>query len=472
MQITIGKKDIGWSYIGTIFSMLGNFLILPFLVVFLDEECLGLWYVYLAVGNLVMLFEFGFNPTFARNFAFCWSGAKKLTREGCNRDESNDAINPELLAHLLAACRMVYRRITIIAFVVLATLGTLYVSSVTAGMDFLMVSLSWIIFSFAVLFNLYYLYYSAMIRGMGLVAVENQIKVIARLSQLFITIFLLFIGMGILGAAIGFLANAVVYRIMGYIKFWRDKRIVLLRVRCIPINKTQRNDIYKTISFNAYKDGSVQIANYASTQSSSLICSSFFGLAQAGSFSIALQFATAIGNLALAFMNSYRPMLQSGYQLGNKKLVKSIFSKCILAYVTIFPILFIAVLIVAYPLLSFFKPGSSFDPLVYTGVCIYLFAFDWCALFSAMLCNMNIIPYAKAYVITAAVGIMASLFLVGIVHMDVWGLILGIAIPQCAYNVWKWPREATKRLETTPFKLLKFGLINYLKINLGCKDVD
>lgn len=124
MIIRVTRKDVLWNYLGTFFSMFGNFLLLPFLVRYLTGSELGLWYVYIAVGNLVMLFEFGFNPTFARNFAFCWSGAKELTKEGCVRSD-DDEVDPSLLAHLLAACRMVYRRITAVALVVLVAPGTL-----------------------------------------------------------------------------------------------------------------------------------------------------------------------------------------------------------------------------------------------------------------------------------------------------------------------------------------------------------
>lgn len=463
MQIVTTKNDALWNYAGTAFSMASNFLLLPFLVFFLNDETLGLWYVYVAVGNLVMLFEFGFNPTFARNFTFCWSGADRLAKEGCVRSGVDKGVDPVLLAHLLGACRKVYRHIILVALFVLLVPGTLYVASVAGSLDVLEVYLSWAVFACSVLFNLYFLYYAAMLRGMGSIAAESRIKVVARLVQLVTTIALLFLGFGVLGAAAGFLANALVYRLMSYRAFWNDERVEALDLESIQLDNARVKEVYEAVSYNAYKDGGIQVSNYAATQASSLICSSCLGLAQAGAFSIALQFATAIGNMALVLMNSYRPMLQSAFQRGDRQLANKVFSKCVLSYCVSFAVMFLVVLVVAYPLLSIIKPGASFDPAVYCGVSLYLFLFDWCALFAAMLCNMNEIPYLKAYVFTSIIGLLSSAFMVICTPLGVWGLILGLALPQCAYNVWKWPRETNMRLQTTTYELLSMGIKNILR---------
>lgn len=458
MQIKTTRNDVLWNYAGTVVSMVGNFAILPFLIYFLSGEELGLWYVYLAVGNLVMLFEFGFSPTFSRNFAFCWGGATELTREGCVRSDDNSEVNPQLMAYLISTCRMVYRRVSLIALVLLALPGTLFVLSVTGGLDSVEVLVSWAIYSFAVLLNLYFLWYAAALRGIGSVAADNQVMIAARLTQVLMVVALLFAGVGLIGASIGFLSNAAVYRFLGGRKFWHDERIKHFDLKSVHIEKARRRRLYKTISYNAYRDGGVQLANYASTQVSSLICSSFLGLEQAGAFSIALQFATAIGNMSQALMTSCRPMLQSAFQRGDKPLVQRTLGSCAAVYVGLFVIMSLAVLVLIYPLLNIFKPDSNFDPAIYCGVCVYMFLFDWCALFASMLANMNTIPYMKAYVISAVAGIALSILLVNISDSGAWGLILGLAIPQCVYNVWKWPMFTAEKIDTSPIALLNKGV--------------
>lgn len=75
MKIVASKWDIIWNYIGTLFSLSSSFILLPFVLIFLSPSELGLWYVFLAVNGLVSMFDFGFDPTFARNIAYAWSGA-------------------------------------------------------------------------------------------------------------------------------------------------------------------------------------------------------------------------------------------------------------------------------------------------------------------------------------------------------------------------------------------------------------
>jgi hypothetical protein len=40
----------------------------------------GLWHVFVAAQSLVMLLDFGFTQTFARNFAYVFAGARTLMR--------------------------------------------------------------------------------------------------------------------------------------------------------------------------------------------------------------------------------------------------------------------------------------------------------------------------------------------------------------------------------------------------------
>lgn len=457
MQITTSRKDVAWNYGGTIVAMGSNFVLLPFLVAFLNEETLGLWYVFMAVGNLIMLFEFGFNPTFARNFAFVWAGARSLIKEG-RTTEVVDEVDAALLARVIAACKMVYQRISILALIVLAIPGTVYVLFISQSLPVFDVAISWSIFAVAVLVNLYFLYYSAMLRGIGSIAAENKIKIVSRVAQLVCTVVFLVLGLGLMGVALGFAINALLYRILVSRAFWKDERISSLQLKRFTITKEDKQGIYRTISYNAYRDGGVQVSNYASTQASTIICSLMLGLAEAGTFSIALQFATAIGNLALALSTSYRPMIQAAYQRDDIALVQRSTGKSAVVYIAIFLVGFVCVLATAYPLLNIFKPDASFDPLVFCAVSLYMLLFDWHTLFASMLSNMNQVPYVKAYIFTAICGIVLSVVLIGVGKLGVWGLVLGLALPQIIYNNWKWPYVAARAMNSTVRDLLKIGL--------------
>lgn len=444
-------------------SMASNFLLLPFLVAGLSSSDLGLWYVFTALSAFVMLFEFGFNPTFARNITYCWSGAQELQKEGTGKNSHND-INVYLFAQLIAVSKRVYARITIMVAVILLVPGTVYVWYVSRAQWDLNTIIAWALFVIATLVNMYYLYYAAMLRGIGCIAEDNKNKIYSRLAQLVISAILLLSGFGLIGAVLGYVVYVIFYRVYGYLLFWHNHAIRQLDLRNIPVTGEQMQHVYKTISYNAYKDGAVMISNYGATQAGTVLCSLFLTLEQTGVYSIGLQLATALGNVALAYLNSCRPAIQSAYQQHDTDTITRIGGKSLVAYIMVFFIGFIMTEVLVYPLLSIFKPETSFDPYLFAGLAVYIFIFDWIAFFSSILASFNIIPYAKSYIITTIVELILCVFLMKVLHWGAWGLVLGMAIPQVFYNVWKWPLEASSQMNTTIRLLLQRGLHAWFRV--------
>ena len=470
-KVRATRADVLWSYVGTAFSMANAFLLLPFLLAFLTADELGLWYVFVATGGVALLFEFGFTPTFARNITYCWSGAVALAREGrgarreaaardaggtCDAGEACDAVDPHAFACVVAACRMVYRWVALIACVALATAGTAYVLFVGAQAGPGVIG-AWAIYAAAVAFNLYFLYYSSLLKGIGLVAVESKVRIASCVVQLAVSAVLLAAGFGLLGAALGYLARSVVYRAAGWRAFWSRPEIRRLGLRGQKVSRAERLEVFRTVRHNALRDGLVMVANYASTQAATIVCSLFLTLAQTGAFSISLQFATAVGNLSIVFLGSLRPTIQSAYQRGDVALVRTALGRGVVVYVALYAVGTLAVLLLAGPLIALVKPGAAFDPLLYAGMAAYLFLFNWHSLFSSVLASMNTIPYMPAYVATAAVGVGLAALLAGPAGWGAWGLVTGFALPQLAYNNWKWPHVATRALGTTVRETLREG---------------
>ena len=463
MKIITGRRDVVWKYAGTMMSMASNFLLLPFLVAGLSSSDLGLWYVFTALSAFVMLFEFGFNPTFARNITYCWSGAQELQKEGTGKNSNND-INVYLFAQLIAVSKRVYAHITIIVAVILLVPGTVYVWYVSRAQWDLNTMIAWALFVIAALVNMYYLYYAAMLRGVGCIAEDNKNKIYSRLAQLIVSAILLLSGFGLIGAVLGYVVYVIFYRVYGYLLFWHNHAIRQLDLRNIPVTGEQMQHVYKTISYNAYKDGAVMISNYGATQAGTVLCSLFLTLEQTGVYSIGLQLATALGNVSLAYLNSCRPAIQSAYQQHETDTITRIVGKSLVTYIIVFFIGFIIAELFVYPLLSIFKPGTSFDPYLFAGLAIYIFIFDWIAFFSSILASFNIIPYAKSYIITTIVELILCVLLMKVLHWGAWGLVLGMAIPQVFYNVWKWPLEASSQMNTTIRLLLQRGLHAWFRV--------
>ncbi|MBU5477620.1 hypothetical protein KQI69_00175 [Eubacterium sp. MSJ-13] len=149
MNISLSKKDILWSYIGTILSMGANLLMLPFLMYYLDDDVLGLWYIFASIGAIATLFDFGFGVTFARNVTYAWAGARELKKEGVEFTQNSEP-DYKLMKKVLATCKIIYGIIAVVALVLLLTIGTRYVMFVSSEIKGYTHIIAWIIYAVAV----------------------------------------------------------------------------------------------------------------------------------------------------------------------------------------------------------------------------------------------------------------------------------------------------------------------------------
>lgn len=104
MKIQVTKSDVIWNYIGIIVSLGSNFILIPFLIAFLDTDMYGLWNVFISLGAISNLFDFGFNSIFSRNVAYCWSGVNELKKEDVVISEKNSKTNYKLMKQVIKTC--------------------------------------------------------------------------------------------------------------------------------------------------------------------------------------------------------------------------------------------------------------------------------------------------------------------------------------------------------------------------------
>lgn len=445
--IKTSKADVIWNYIGTIVSMASGFVLLPLLMHFLTPDELGLWYVFVAVSNLAMLFEFGFNPTFARNIVYVISGARRLTREGCDFDSVESGVDWHLLKTVVRASRLVYAAIAVAVTLVLATLGTLYVGAVSSHVHGASRWISWVIFVVSVFLNLYFLYSITLLRGYGDVAGENRAKTFARLAQLAVSALLMLAGMGLVGASLGYLANGLLLRVFASFQLRKHGDIRAgLASDSAATTVAEVRSVLGTVSHVAWRDGFVQLACYASTQAMSIVGSLTLGLAETGTYSVLLQFGNAVYNFAGAYPKSFFPAFQAAHASHDVERQRAIVSKGVVAYWGLFLFGVTGVSLVIMPLLPFIKEGFVPDLPLFLALCLYLGLWNQHSLFCSYIIGMNEIPYVRGYVCAALVGVPLSYALSGPLGWGSWGLVIGQAISQALYNNWKWPMYLTARL--------------------------
>lgn len=463
-KLMVRRRDVVWNYIGTIASMASNFILIPLLIVFLSNDQIGLWYVFTAFAGFAQLLEFGFTSTLARNILYCLSGARKLSKQGCDYDSVEPGIDWHLLRVVLKTSKVVYAAMGVAALLLAGFVGTAYISMITDGFLIAWSLEAWGVFVISIFSNLYFLYCLTFLRGVGDIAGENKAKTIARLAQLVLTAALLVAGLGLLAAAIGYLAYSIIMRAVANAAFRANEEIQSgLHSEKEPIRKNELHNVLLTVSFVAWRDGVVSFSWYGATQATSLLSSVLLGLAETATYSVMIQFANAVYNLSSAYMRSCFPMFQSAYVRGDNEVQRQTLERGISCYVVLFVAGTALSVVFILPILTLMRDNFICDRVLFLGIAMYYFLLNQHSLFCNIIVGMNEIPYFKAYLVSTIAGVVLSCVLCGVAGMGTWGLVLGQAIPQLLYNNWRWPKYVLDRVEATYVEVLADGVRWWLR---------
>ena len=117
VKMEIGKKDIAWNFIGTIMRVASGVILMPLVLVQLSKADVGLWNIYIQLGGLALLLDFGFMNSFGRNITYIFSGVKELKAEGyASADYTDKTISYDLLKSVINAMRRYYGIIALVFF--------------------------------------------------------------------------------------------------------------------------------------------------------------------------------------------------------------------------------------------------------------------------------------------------------------------------------------------------------------------
>ena len=447
MLVKVNKGDVIWSYVGTFMGLFSNILVVPFIVYFLDTEMLGLWYVFLSVGAIAHLFDFGFTITFARNITYCWSGARSLKKTGADFVSECEP-DFKLMKCILLTCKRIYFYISLAVLVLMITLGTIYIVRVCANIPGSMHLVAYVIYVIGSVLNLYFSYYDSFLRGVGAVKDANKNKVIARIVQIVSMITLLACGLGILGLSITFLIFGLVFRGLASRRFYQYKNIgkSLSEVKG-QISSNESKKLFQTIWHNAWREGLIQISQFCNTQVSVIICSLYFTLAETGVYSLGVQIGGAVTTLAAVLYGTYQPSLQSAYVKKDFEQVSRYMSVIIVMFTISFLIGVVGTIFVGLPLLRFIKPESIVSIPILLGIFanMYLIKFRDC--YTSYFSCTNRIIYVWAFLISSALSIVLSILFVAVLEWGIWGLISAQMLSQLSFNIWYWPIKCHRELK-------------------------
>ena len=446
MDVQVNRSDIIWSYLGIIVSFTASVITLPFVIYFLDGDMLGLWYVFNSVGAITVLFDFGFTVTFARNITYCWSGASKLEKRGQGGEILNE---PDfyLMRNILFTCKRIYLILASTALFLMLTVGTAYIIHISSEVEGYSHIIAWVIYSFSAFLNLYFNYYDSFLRGVGAVKRANQNRVYARSVQLVLVIVFLALGYGIVGMSVAYFAFGVVFQSVSnrYFYSYCDIKKHLNNVKQ-KIVISEISGLFKTIWYNAWRDGIVSLSIYLSGQASVILCSLYLTLSETGVYSVGMQIANVISMLAATLYATYQPAIQSNWVKKNLDKVRRIMTLIILVYVFSFLLGALAVIVIGLPILRIIRPEVVIGVSLMTGIFVSQFLLQFRNCYTSYFSCTNRLDYMPAFLFSSILGLLLSMVFMQWFDMKAWGLVWGQIISQCVFNVWYWPLKAHREL--------------------------
>jgi O-antigen/teichoic acid export membrane protein len=441
----IGKREIAWSYVGTAFMIGAGVILLPFILHKMPQETVGIWNIFQTITALVLLLDFGFRPTFARNISYIFSGVKSLQRNGVAHTTSEAAVDYSLLKGTLLAMKRFYRWMALAVFTLLATAGTAYFYYILQKYsgDRQDALIAWILLIAINCYNLYTFYYEALLTGKGYVKRAQQINMLGQAVYLALAIGLIYAGFGLTAIVASQLISTVIRRILTYRVFFTPE----LKANIKSVEPQEPKEILSAISPNAIKIGLTQLGGFMVNKSAILIGSAFLTLEQVACYGITIQVMDILARCATVFYQSYLPKLAQCRAENDLNGLKRYYILCTGSLLAVYAVGSVAWIGLGEWALDLIESQTHFVPTAMLMVMLLISTLEHNHAVSAgFIMADNKIPFFIPSLVSGAATVLLLWIFLSPLQMGIWGLILAPGIAQLAYQNWKWPSVVIKEL--------------------------
>lgn len=449
MKHRVTRSDVVWGYLSQILNMASSLILLPFILYFLNQEDVGVWYVFITFIGLVQLLEFGFLPTISRYISYVFAGANDISDKNIPDSEVGGDVNLNLLSNIIYASRKVYLAVAVVSLLIISIIGTFYLSTLDYSGDKNDLYISWLIYGSATVIIFYFGYYNALLKGRGDQTQLNKVIVFSKLANVLCSIPLLYYGYGLLSLSLGMLCSAIVDRVLVRLSVF-DSRATET-IQAFKLNMTQ--DYTRVIWNNAKRMGVVQLGNFLTVRGSVLIVSSIVGLNAAAMYGFTLQITSIAVIVSSMYFGLQLPYMNAEQVRGNVDGIKKVFCRSLgLAWVLFLSFSLLLVMLGPY-ILEVISQSTKLLPInILIIFLIAAFLEMNHSLCTAFLTTKNDIIFMWPLFIT---GVLITAFSIIFAHFyGLWGVVLSQFILQLIYNNWKWPLLVFRELNIGALKPL------------------
>ena len=456
-MINTNKKDYIWSYLAYFLKFGINFFIFPVVLRLLSPYEYGLWVTFSSLGTIVNLFDFGFSSTILRNISYVWSGAQSLQKNGHENIKVEKQKNERLFVITLQTCRKIYLYSSLLAAFIALFIITGYILYIIRDMFRVEYVIAWLLYAINICLNLYFAYWPVALRAVGAIEEAQKATILGFLLQLIISYVGLLHGGGLVALSIAGCLCGTSIRIASIYYFKRYENIgeILVKFKN-EIKKSEISHTMKILWFNAKKAGISSIATIVMAQSTTLICSAYYGVEITGMYGLCYQLLTMLVSVSQIYYQTTMPKLTQLRIEGNLKESQKKFSMSVLIGWFLFFIGVGAIILCGNPIFKCMGSQVELNLQLIIIIALYSFGEMNYSMHASYISLDNQLPFVKSVIYTAIVVVIVSLVMAKY-SIDFWVLLLMRCICEMFYMFWKWPFEAHKLLQINMLQILHIG---------------
>lgn len=418
---------------------------MPFILHKMPQETVGIWNIFQTITALVLLLDFGFRPSFARNISYIFSGVTSLQKDGVAHTTADASVDYGLLKGTLIAMRRFYRWMALAVFILLATVGTVYFYYILQKYsgDRHDAMIAWILLIAINCYNLYTLYYDALLTGKGYITRSQQINILGQAIYLGLAIGLIYAGFGLTAIVASQLVSTIVRRVLTYRVFFTKE----IKTRLASAETRDPKEILGAITPNAIKIGLTLLGGFCVNKSAVLIGSFFLSLEEVACYGITMQVMDILARCATVSYQSYAPRLAQCRAENDISSLRRYYIICIGSLLLVYLVGGLTWLYLGNWALDLISSQTHFVATSMLLVMLLISALEHNhAVSGGFIMADNKIPFFIPSLLSGAATVLLLYIFLGPLHWGVWGLILAPGIAQLAYQNWKWPSMVIKEL--------------------------
>ena len=438
-----GGSDLVYGLVSQVLQMGSGLLLLPVVVATLTSAEIGFWYVFMSIQSLVYLIDFGFIPTFSRNFNYVFAGANAIRSDGLAPPTETGHVSIGLLRGLLKTSRNIYRLMAIVVGAFLATAGSLYLARLvgdTPGVP--NIWFDWWVFCAALTGHTYFQWQIAVLNGADRIRETYVVAIVSRGVQIVLSVIGLALHPSLTTLVVVYALSALVMRLHLFLCM----RDILLTTKKAVGSALPQSDLFPLLWSNTWRYGLVLISSFLIARFNVLLIAWFFGVETSGTFAIASQALIAITAVSHVLSTMAFPKIIGSKVTGDFERAKTLLSAALVFMWASFVAGAVALIVLGPYLLSLVKEGARLPMAsVLVLMAIATFIESNLQLLTTAITADNKIPFMRAYILSGiliAVGCM----LAGSAGLGFQSFLAIQIIVQCTFNAWRWPMMAFRDL--------------------------